>query len=120
MTIPVWPAELPQYLIFNGYKEAPPDLALRTDMDTGPAKTRRRSSSGPRPIQGKLPPLTSEQVDVLLSFYEDDLLSGTLRFAWSHPRTGVVSEFRFVSRPEPAGDEASAAYIVALDLEILP
>ena len=120
MTIPVWPEALPQYLIFNGYKEAPPDVVLASKMEIGPDKLRRRASNGPRPIQGKLPPLTSAQVDVLLDFYEIDLLDGSLRFSWLHPRTGAPAEFRFVSRPEPTGDDASAAYTVALDLEILP
>lgn len=118
MTIPVWPGTLPQALQINGFSEAPPDVAIGSQPDIGPAKLRRRSSTGPRPVRGNVT-LTSSQVDTLLDFYETDLLGGTLRFSWTKPRDAMTAaEYRFVTRPEPQGGDG--VFLVMLDLEMMP
>ncbi|OAN53899.1 hypothetical protein A6A04_13485 [Paramagnetospirillum marisnigri] len=118
MTIPAWPATLPQALQISGYSEAPPDVAIASQPDIGVAKLRRRSSNGPRPVRGNMT-LTSAQVDTLLDFYEADLMGGTLRFSWRKPRDPLTSaEYRFVTRPEPQGGDG--VFSVTLDLEMLP
>jgi hypothetical protein len=46
----VWPAELPQRVLASGYSESLGDGRLRTQMETGPMKVRRRFSAVARPI----------------------------------------------------------------------
>lgn len=117
MSIPVWPASLPQAFDSDAYQETPPNLAVSTDMDIGPAKRRRRFSAGVIAIKGAIKPLTKEQSETLVSFYLDGLQS-VLRFSWTHPRTGDAAEFRFRAPPEISS--RGATYIATIDLEILP
>lgn len=117
MPTPVWPASLPQILEIDGYDEAFPNAMLRTAMETGPAKRRRRFTAAPAPIKGTLT-LTVAQRATLKSFFETDLQMGALSFDWTHPVTGVTASFAFVSPPRIRGD--SGFLPVALDLEQLP
>ena len=50
MAVPVWPVELPQKVLHDGYSERPVDGRLRTQTDFGPGKVRRRYSSAARPV----------------------------------------------------------------------
>lgn len=115
---PAWPAALPQTLEVQGYSEQPPDVTLRTQMDAGPPKLRRRYTAGIRPIKGKMLLSPRTLVVTLDDFYNDSLLGGSLSFDWAHPRTGQTAVCRFASRPTytPLGPEA---WMVELDLEIL-
>jgi len=113
-----WPATLPALLQISGLSETPPNNVIRTKMEIGPAKMRRRSTSGPRPISGEQI-LTTAQVATLDTFYVGTLIDGTTAFDWTHPRTGAAVEMRFVSPPTyaPAGGDY---WRVMLKLEILP
>lgn len=113
-----WPGTLPQDVLVAGYAEQPPDLALRTQMDIGPAKLRRRQTAAPRPLKVTVG-LTRAQVATLDAFYLTDLAGGTLSFTWVHPRTLAGVTFRFVSRPGYV-PESGASWLADLDLEILP
>jgi hypothetical protein len=113
-----WPATLPQKVLQRGYEEESPNLIVRTDMDAGPAKIRRRHTAGVRPIKGKQI-MTAAQVETLDEFYVDTLKGGAERFYWTSPRTGASVEFRFVEKPKwtKAG---GGKYSVDLSLEIMP
>lgn len=117
MSIPSWPATMPQELLMSGYSESPPNVALRTSMDIGPAKLRRRSTSAVRPITGEQIITTSQLADFKL-FYNTDLLGGTLRFSWTDPVTEVAAEMRFSEPPSWAPEEGF--YRLRMSLEILP
>ena len=57
----VWPSSLPAPLL-STFKETPPDNVIRTSMDVGVAKVRKRTSANVRPISFSLM-LTPAQVD---------------------------------------------------------
>jgi hypothetical protein len=117
MTIPVWPSALPQNLQMNGYQEEAANLVITSQPDIGPAKIRRRSTAGVRPVKGNLT-LTKTQLQTLLGFYNDDLLGGALRFSWEDPVHETSVEMRFV---DPPGWTSRDGYFdVDLSLEILP
>src|SRR5262249_38482241 len=137
MPNPVWPAELPQIVQLSGYQESPPDLVLRTQMDAGPAKVRRRFTSGVRPIKASLT-LHENECQMLDNFFIQDCAGGALAFDWQSQRSPDASELvdesdlvtdstfllvarsmRFVKPPtyQPLGGEL---YEAMLDLEILP
>ena len=42
MANPTWPASLPQYVQEGGYQETLQDQTVESNMETGPAKIRRR------------------------------------------------------------------------------
>ena len=116
--MPAWPGTLPQDVFVQGYSEQPPELALRTQMDIGPAKLRRRQTAAARPLKATVG-LTRAQVATLDAFFLTDLAGGALSFTWTHPRTLAAATFRFVSRPSYV-PESGASWLAELDLEILP
>ena len=113
-----WPATLPQLPRNSGASEKAPDLAIRTNMDAGPAKVRRRFTAGVRPHTMKLI-LTTAQVVILDDFFVSTLSGGAAAFDWVSPRTGGSVEFRFKGPPEyrPLG---VGKYEVGFELEELP
>jgi len=115
--MPVWPSELPAAPLI-GHRETAPDTALRTSMDAGPAKVRRRFTAGVREIEVALV-LDDTRITLLDTFFTDTLAGGTLRFTHRLPRTGVAMTFRFVS-PPVYELIAPSRWRATLKLEVLP
>lgn len=116
----VWPPSLPQGPQ-KGFTESIAANIIRTPMDSGIAKIRRRSA---RPSTMSLTFLmTTVQVETLRVFVMDTL-KGSRRFGFTHPRTGNIEEVRVV--PSNEGElyslqyAAPGFYYVKLQLEILP
>lgn len=114
-----WPISLPQQ-VDRGFTETIGVNILRTPMDAGPAKQRRRTI---RPeILNVSFLMTTEQVATLEDFVLNTL-QGVFRFSFIHPRKQVQVETRIV----PTGDgqffsigyKAPGFWTVALQLEII-
>lgn len=116
--MPVWPVSLPQDVLIDGYDERPPDTTLRSTMDEGPAKVRRRFTAGVRVFSVTVA-LTRAQVETLDAFYRTDLQGGALRFDWTHPRTLAAVQFRFIAGPRYV-PQSQTEWLTQLQLEILP
>jgi hypothetical protein len=116
-----WPVSLPQSPLVNGYDEQFPKMGLRSSMDAGPAKQRRRSTAAVTPISIRLA-LTNAQVETLLTFWKTDTGGGVLSFTWVHPRTGTAVTMRFIADqpPHPQPLDSEDLYSVSFPLEILP
>lgn len=116
----VWPVTLPQ-TPQKGFTESGGASILRTPMDSGPAKMRRRGNLPSKLGVSFL--MTSAQVAVLKSWI-DNTIRGTIRFGFPHPRTGEVAEVRII--PTQEGElytftyAAPGYWTVNLNLEILP
>jgi len=116
--IPSWPESLPQALLVEGYNQSFPDITIKSDMDAGPAKVRRRFTAGVEPVSGMMF-LAEEQLEYLRTFYKDTLLGGSLRFSWMRPPEHVdACEMRFTA--PPTWTRVEGEYKVSLALEILP
>jgi len=113
----VWPTDLPPPAL-NTLRESPPDNVLRSSMDKGPAKLRRRTTANTRPISFELN-LTPAEVQTLDDFYTTTLFSGVDAFDMDHPRTGDPVSVRFVERPAYVEREG-IDYRVSINLEIMP
>lgn len=116
----IWPTSLPQ-MPLDSYSETIGVLTIRTPMDAGPAKMRRRGTKPDKlSVQYNM---STTQVATLRTFVQDTL-KGTIRFGYTHPRTGHVVEVRIV--PQGDGELFSVSYIlpnywqVSLELEVLP
>jgi len=116
----IWPASLPQSPQ-KGFVETGGVLILRTPMDSGPAKQRRRGQR-PQGLQVTFI-MTTAQTQTLETFVQDTL-QGTARFGFKHPRLNTTIETRIV--PQAEGQLYSFTYLapgywtVSLQLEILP
>src|SRR5262245_40021851 len=114
-----WPGTLPAKPLYNGYTETPPNVVLRTQMDAGPPKQRKRYAAGIRTIAMVLE-LTKAQVAVLDDFYVNQINGGVDPFTWVHPRTDAAVTFRFNGTPQVYEAWASDGYVARFTLEILP
>lgn len=113
-----WPATLPQLPSIKGWNEKPPELTIRTNMDAGPAKVRRRFTAGVRPQSFSLT-MTTAQVAIFDDFFVTTLSGGADRFTWTNPRTSASVEFRFKSIPQYK-PISGAYYEVSFELEQMP
>lgn len=114
----VWPMTLPQEPLAEGYRETPGDQTVRTQMETGRAKVRRRSSAAPVQIDMVFM-MTKGQVGILESFFDQTLKGGALDFSFKHPRKGQEVQCRFL-RPPVLVAQNGLYFRVGVELEVLP
>lgn len=113
----VWPATLPQNFQVQGYSESGADNILRTTMDVGPDKLRRRTTSNVRRVTGSMW-LTPAQYTELRTFFEVTHQFGALTFT-KDDEHGINRTWRFISPPvySTVGPEN---WQVRLQLEEMP
>lgn len=113
-----WPTTLCP--LAGTYQEAPPNNTIRTSMDRGPDKVRRRTTANIRPISFKLL-LSAANVEVLDDFFVNDTFSGADQFDFIQPRTGAGVQARFIQAPtySPKSNK-NGWWDVSVQLEILP
>lgn len=116
--MPAWPGSLPQSPQIAGFTEQTPDVTLRTAMDAGPDKLRRRFTAAVSPMRYPLV-LTKAQIATLDTFYTSELQGGTLPYTHTHPRTGAAINIRFVAPPSYQAF-TDDLWTSTLDLEIMP
>lgn len=116
-----WPASLPglrlpvDHQIQSGL--------IRTKMDAGPDKVRRRSSATPENFSFPMR-LKGSEYDTLQTFYNSTLGGGALSFNFDNPRTDTEETFRFLSPPNAtvrkgASDPDDRIWDVQISLEKL-
>ena len=112
-----WPSTLPKPAI-GTFNETPPKNTIRSEMDKGPAKVRRRTTANVRPISFTLR-LSPAQTAILDEFFTTTTASGSLSFDFEHPRTKATVEARFAQEPSYK-EFAGVKYDCGISLEILP
>lgn len=118
MSNAVWPPSIVRKFSASGFSEKTPNVVVRTSMDAGPVKIRRRFTAGVRPIVGKMK-MKSSELATFDTFFNTTLNGGALPFDWTHPRTGVAATYRFTEEPEYTADEGDW-WLVSMKLEIMP
>ena len=119
MSAITWPASLPQEPLVAGFTEQAPNTRIRSQMEAGPAKVRRRFTAGTRNFDCHLY-LSADQVEALDAFYVSTLAGGALSFGWKHPRTQAAVTYRFVEPPSYKPVKRGSAWQASLKLEVLP
>ena len=116
----VWPASLPQGLMVGTGDQRQP-AALRSEMDSGPAKQRRRFTAAIRNLSVPII-LTNTQRATFDTFFITTLLEGVLPFDWVDPKDGSTVEYRFTAPVEFSllSGGAERLWRGTLNLEILP
>jgi len=111
-----WPDSLPATLLLAGLSMQPQDNVIRTAMDAGPKKARRRYTAGVKTFSGKQI-FNAEQFIIFQRFYHTALADGVLRFNFTDPITLETAEFRFTGPYKTAPIEGR--WEVAMPLERL-
>ncbi len=114
MTDITWPAELPELIILNGLVAKKNSNVIRTSMDAGPQKTRRRYTVQTKNFDGYIV-ITESQREVLEDWFDNTIGSGSLRFKMKNPQTLQVEEFRF--REDYSEESSDGLWKIVLPLE---
>lgn len=117
-----WPSTLPPLRL--PVQQTSQDQTLRTSMDAGPQKVRRRFTAGSRYYTIPLR-VDGVQKATLETFFDDTLEGGALSFDMEDPVSGTTKEFRFMSpfsarMVRGSDDPDKRLYDIQLNLERLP
>jgi len=138
----IWPPELPQRFLVDGYAERPPNLDRETGVELGVALAGRRATRGVRPVSGNMAML-SWQMERLDRFYTDEAKGRANIFRFPRPRLhddywfdkqgNIVTDargepilisshlyVRFTKEPNYPGRANGVWWTVGLTLEALP
>lgn len=112
-----WPGTLPDFFQVDGYTEEGANNLIRSNMDVGPAKVRRRTTANIRSVTGRMW-ITAAQYTILRDYFEVTQAYGSLTFTMDDAR-GTNRTWRFVKPPRytPNGP---LEWIVQLTLEEMP
>ena len=94
MTQNYWPDTLPNGLLVDGLSIEPQNNVIRTSMDAGPQKARRRYTARTIRFSGEQR-FDKAEFAVFEMFYHTVLADGVLRFYFTDPVSGETAEFRF-------------------------
>lgn len=111
-----WPSSLPPTLLMEGLTIEPQNNVIRTAMDAGPQKIRRRYTARTVKFSGRFI-FDASQFAVFESFYHTALADGVLRFNFTNPITLETAEFRFAENYTASAIDGF--FEVALKLEKL-
>jgi hypothetical protein len=109
-----WPAGLPVTLLMEGLSAKPKSNVIRTTMDAGPQKARRRYTASTKTFTGRIL-LNAEQRALFEQFYHTALADGVLRFNFTNPQTLEIQEFRFTE--DYTETSLDGGFEIALSLE---
>ncbi len=116
--VAAFPATINQIVMQDGYSETPESNLIEFKPEVGPPKLRRRMSTT-QDILTITMWLTSDEWDILKSFYKTDLEDGTLPFTWIHPRAGAEAHFAFEGDPPKVTSIFALTYVVQFVLRQL-
>lgn len=123
MAVYRWPTTLPQVPQFNGYKRSLPNNLIRSSMDTGSDKVRKRGRFKPEVVSATYL-LDNAQKTTLENFVHDNLAEGAICFNWPHPELNKLVRARLKAGNNGIFDiqpySTSLMWQVSLELEIWP
>ena len=93
MAVYRWPTSLPQKPLVDGYKRILPNNLIRSSMDTGSDKVRKRGRFKPQEISASYV-LTAAQRNTLENFVHNSLAEGAICFNWPHPELNKLVRAR--------------------------
>lgn len=111
-----WPSSLPSRFTQGSYSESDTENVLRSEMDVGPAKTRKRATTAPVRVTGSVI-LTKAQLKTWRFYYQNILQYGTVPFLMKD-LTDTDREM-YVVEP-PSVNLASGKVVLSLTMEYIP
>lgn len=114
----IWPPNISKAFTSDAFSEQAQEITIRTDMDSGPPKVRRRFLNPVRTYKCEIVLRNASEYASLRDFYYVICMGGTDTILMPHPITGVQTQFRFKS--PPAFSALGIAWKAAFELEALP
>jgi len=123
MAVYRWPTSLPQKPLIDGYKRVVPNNLIRSSMDTGSDKVRKRGRFKPQEISASYV-LTAAQRNTLEAFVHDNIAEGAICFNWPHPELNRLVRARLKASQDGVLEfspyKTTTRWAVTLKLEIWP
>ena len=94
-----WPTSLQQLVNADSFNLKKGSTTIRSDVDIGPAKVRRRMTKSTDTVTVGFN-LTKAEYLIHEEFYDIDLNGGVNAFEFKNPITQVVEVYRYNSEPE--------------------
>lgn len=116
--MPAWPSGLQERMDQENFSIEKGETVIRTEMDVGPVKVRRRSTRPIDKVNCSIL-LTAGQYSVFETFFNTTVNGGTTPFDWVHPITEAAAVFRF-SRPPQYSNVGPTVFRAVFQLEIMP
>ncbi|WP_321367577.1 hypothetical protein [uncultured Desulfuromusa sp.] len=113
-----WPATIPQKPRQSDYSAADVEATIRTSMDAGPEKVRRRYTAVPELLTCVFV-MTIDEHTTFQTFFRETIARGALPFDWIHPETGVAVVCRIIGVPTRRY-RGPLRYAVSMQIEVLP
>lgn len=115
-----WPSSLPPSPIDDGLSYTPRDGIIRTQMEAGPEKRRRRFTAVGEDVTMRVP-VDLAQSQVLDAFFQDELHGGVDEFQWKHfKRAGFPSCYYTFKAPPQYQRIGGNVWIAQLELYRMP
>jgi hypothetical protein len=113
-----WPATLQDKVNSDSFNLALGETRIKSDMDVGPAKYRRRFTKGIDIFSVSIILETVSEYNDFYNFFDTDLNGGIEEFNYNHPITGVASVFKFASTPS-LRSLGAGVFSVSMEWEIV-
>ncbi|HMF29065.1 MAG TPA: hypothetical protein VKE42_09865 [Candidatus Cybelea sp.] len=113
-----WPPGISEAFTSDAFSETPQEVTIRTEMDTGPPKVRRRFFNPVKTYECNIVLRNATEYATLRDFYYITCQGGTDTISMPHPITGDTKLFRFAS--PIAFSALGIAWRAAFKLECLP
>ena len=104
MSVPNWPADLPQFPQRQGFSGGPVDTRVKFETEYGPPITRNRTTANPETYDATFRNLRLTSVAAFKTFYTTTLGGGVRNFAWRDPVTGDAALWKILGNGARAFD----------------
>ena len=118
MAIPVWPSELPQAFLRDGFKITQSDGRIFAKTDKGPPKVRRGATSVPRRVDAQIL-VDQTQRARFDTFWDTDTSGGVLPFTFPNPFGAGTWLVKF-DEGSPATTPRGVYYSISFSLLVMP
>lgn len=115
----LWPSDLPALVQVQNYKDSLAETRIRTEMDAGPVKTRRRFTAGVEKVTVSIR-CNRTQVARFKIFFNVDTAGGSLAWNWVDALSQEPIELMFGENPPDITPINQMAFLITFPLEIQP
>lgn len=118
MAATTWPDDIPKCFLTENYMEEPQPITIRSPVDSGPRKLRRRFTKRVVNVAASIV-CNLDEINALEEFFYVTLQGGTQTFEKEHPFNGKTITYRFLEPPVLAGVYTKDQFQIQLLLEEL-
>lgn len=114
-----YPVELQECFSRGTFQRVPGNNVIYSETDTGPSKSRRRSTLAKDLIRGQIILKDNNEYSVFYTWFKQTLQDGVLSFDFKDPVTQNTIEVKFQSSRWSLSDIGFQTYSVQFNLEVV-